>query len=167
MTCKKNEIIFQVKYKNIHRMENIALLPSELSSKIFYYVGNTNPCVNELKMIINKMSNDDKCITAVSKNFSRISEIYDEYDEYYCYYIRTITDESFGISINVDTVFGDFFYTRKMDISTALLFAINNRPCMVIEKCFENIINKLKFNIFNISFVDIDIRYNPDYNEDI
>ena len=50
-----------------------------------------------------------------------------------------------------------------MDISTALLFAINNRPCMVIEKCFENI----KFNIFNISFVDIDIRYNPDYNEDM
>jgi len=123
-------------------MEIIAFLPRELTSKIFYYVGNTSPYVCQLKKVVS-MLNDSK-------------SYYDENENLYSY-SSLIKDDEYSLNILYSDFIGDFEYRKKMNVSKSILLAITRKYCIIIEDNYQEItMNMLKFNIFNILFVDND-----------
>lgn len=131
-------------------------LPLEISSKIFYYVGNTSPYIDEIKKAVSTIRgcNSEKCYTICNKKedyyYGNYSCFSDSNDDYYSYYIF-IANEIYFVSIGIYTDDGNFIYSKSMNISQALLYQITGKLCMEIDERFRNIIiNKLKFDIFNI-----------------
>jgi len=126
-------------------MENkIKLLPKELSSKIFYYVGNFHPFINELKQIILRL-NDKKI----------------HYDENNCIYSyeSIINDTGYELKISYKDDFGNFEYIKRVTISEILLITITNERLMILDDDFfeitlENILIKLNFDIFYIMIIE-------------
>ena len=126
-------------------MENkIKLLPKELSSKIFYYVGNSHPFINELKQIILRL-NDKKT----------------HYDENNCIYSyeSIINDTGYELKISYKDDFGNFEYIKRITISEILLITITNERLMILDDDFfeitlENILIKLNFDIFYIMIIE-------------
>ena len=120
-------------------MEIITFLPRELTSKIFYYVGNTSQYVGQLKKVVS-MLNDSK-------------SYYDENENLYSY-SSIINDDEYSLNILYSDFIGDFEYRKKMNVSKAILLAITRKYCIIIEDNYQEItMNMLKFNIFNILFV--------------
>lgn len=123
-------------------MENISHLPRELTSKIFYYVGNTSPHIIELKKVISKL-NSSKTITDINDNI-------------YSYESIVKGDGWYIFKIFYSDFIGDFYYSRIMSISQAILLSITRRYLIVLEDYYEEItLDKLGFDIFNVKFVEI------------
>lgn len=131
-------------------------LPLEISSKIFYYVGNTSPYIDEIKKAVSTIRgcNSEKCYTICNKKkgyyYGNYNLFSDSNDDYYTYYIF-MANEIYFVSIGIYTDNGNFIYSKSMNISEALLYQITGKRFMEIDERFRNIIiNKLKFDIFNI-----------------
>lgn len=131
-------------------------LPLEICSKIFYYVGNTSPYIDELKKAVLNISgcNSEKCYSIYNKKenyyYGNYSCFSDSNDDYYSYYIF-IANEIYFVSISIYTDNGNFNYNKTMNISQALLYKITGKCCLEIDERFiDIIINKLMFNVFNI-----------------
>jgi hypothetical protein len=119
-------------------MEN---LPRELISKIFYYIGNTSPHIIELKNVISKL-HSSKTIMDHNSTYSYESIVKDD-----GWYIFKIFFSDF---------IGDFYYSRIMSISQAILLCITRRYLIILEDYYEEItLDKLGFDIFNVRFVEI------------
>jgi hypothetical protein len=131
--------------KNDVRMERIQLLPKELSSKIFYYVGNTNRYVQQFKKVV-YMLNNNKNTCEKDEMYSYSSFIKD--DEYFLDILYRETDKIGTLTLE---------YRKKMNLSKAILLAITRKYCFIMEENFQKIVlTKLNFNLFNIKFIDDD-----------
>lgn len=120
-------------------MEN---LPHELISKIFYYVGNTSPHIAELKNVISRLHS--------SKTIKEVN------DNVYSYESIVKGDGWYIFKIFYSDFIGDFYYSRIMSISQAILLSITRRYLVVLEDYYEEItLDKLGFDIFNVKFVEI------------
>lgn len=120
-------------------MEN---LPHELISKIFYYVGNTSPHITELKNVISRLHS--------SKTIKEVN------DNVYSYESIVKGDGWYIFKIFYSDFIGDFYYSRIMSISQAILLSITRRYLVVLEDYYEEItLDKLGFDIFNVKFVEI------------
>lgn len=121
-------------------MEN---LPRELTSKIFYYIGNTSPHIIELKNVISKLHSSKTIMDDVQDNI-------------YSYESIVKDDGWYIFKIFFSDFIGDFYYSRIMSISQAILLCITRRYLIILEDYYEEItLDKLGFDIFNVKFVEI------------
>ena len=135
-------------------MERIRLLPKELSSKIFYYVGNTNRYVQQFKKVVCMLNNKkNTCETKNKFYYHKMDEMYSyssfiKDDEYFLDILYRETDKIGTLTLE---------YRKKMNVSKAILLAITRKYCFIFEENFQKIVlTKLNFNLFNIKFINDD-----------
>jgi hypothetical protein len=117
---------------SINSINSINNLSEELISKIFYYIGNTNNYVIELKK---KISSLTKNKFLCDKNDDTYE--YDSYiDESKCKYV---------LEILYSNCFNEYTYNHEFNISKALLLAITRKKTYIPN---IDIICVLKFDIF-------------------
>ena len=119
--------------------QRISILPKELSSKIFYYIGNNRSFVKELKNVMSLLS-DEKFYSDNIYNFSR---------PLYIHYSSYLENEIYNLDISYNDFSGDHKTKKKLNISSALLLSITRRPfrCLEIE---STILSSLGFDVFDL-----------------
>ena len=115
-------------------MKSINHLSDELISKVFYYVGNTNNYVIELKKVISSL-HENKFLCDINDNTY-------EYDSY-------IDNSKYVLEISLGNCFNEYTYNHEFNISKALLLAITRKKTYIPN---SDIIFILKSDIFNVIF---------------
>ena len=115
-------------------MKSINHLSDELISKVFYYVGNTNNYVIELKKVISSL-HENKFLCDRNDNTY-------EYDSY-------IDNSKYVLEISLSNCFNEYTYNHEFNISKALLLAITRKKTYIPN---SDIIFILKSDIFNVIF---------------